>query len=223
MMMCRYCASEIPEAALVCRYCGRSQPGTVWAQWSVESPMKWITMVVAFISSAAFGMGVLSLLAIRSLMISGPLPLGFGDALAPPPSLRSGDFDVVIERRREWRDGDSAPVLDRSSAQPLALDRPREVEVSQDEAQQFIWNVFVGTTYTIAADGTGGFDPYLYLFRVGDDDTLSLLNSNDDGGAGVNALISQALTPGEYVVVVESFSGRGGRYEVRVTQEREDE
>ena len=218
MKMCRYCATEIPDPALVCRFCGRSQRGAIWAQW-MGPPITWVAILVAFIASAAFGMGVVSLLVIRSLMIAeGSPPFGFRDAPAPLFSAPDSTFDAVVERRREWRDGEEAPPLDRSE-QPLGLDLPRRVEVDRDRATQLVWNVAAGATYTIAAEGIGGFDPYLYLFRVGDDGTLGLVSSDDDSGEGVNALISQTLVPGQYVVVVEGFDGGGGQCDVQVSRE----
>ena len=218
MKECSYCASTIPVVALVCRYCRRGQPGTVVARWAMESPVKWVNLFVALVASAAFGMGVLSLLAIGALnsdRSTFPDTLGLG--LWPTAAESDRDFETFIARRREWRDGETVPMLD-SRGLPLGFDRPREVELSSEEVAQLSLNIVVGATYRVAAEGVGGFDPYLYLFQLDEDGGMRLVNSDDDGGEGVNALISETLTPGEYIVVVEGFGGGSGQCVVRVTR-----
>ena len=45
-----------------------------------------------------------------------------------------------------------------------------------------------------------------------------LVSTNDYGGNGVNALISETLGPGAYLVVVEGYGGAGGWCNVRVSR-----
>jgi len=74
--------------------------------------------------------------------------------------------------------------------------------------------------YTLSADAaTGGkLDPRLALFQRDAAGNWHLLASDDDGGEGANALIFQALEPGEYLARVAASRGTAGAYRVGLTR-----
>lgn len=60
-------------------------------------------------------------------------------------------------------------------------------------------------------------DSYLRLFAVGEGEgpgRMNLVAEDDDGGGGLNSLISMRLQPGSYRLVASSFDGEGGAYQL---------
>jgi parallel beta-helix repeat protein len=74
--------------------------------------------------------------------------------------------------------------------------------------------------YTLSADALAGakLDPRLALFQKDSAGSWHLLASDDDGGEGANALIFQALEPGEYLARVAASRGTAGAYRVGLTR-----
>ncbi|MFM7113179.1 MAG: DVUA0089 family protein, partial [Planctomycetota bacterium] len=74
--------------------------------------------------------------------------------------------------------------------------------------------------YTLSADAAAGakLDPRLALFQKDAAGSWHLLASDDDGGEGANALIFQALEPGEYLARVAASRGTAGAYRVGLTR-----
>ena len=208
MTTCRYCAEEIRGAALVCPHCGRSQPGTLSARWAMESPMKWLHLITAGVASAAFWMALLALLTIQTVR-------DYGDNIWAP-AAETEEGENVIERRRDWRNGDAVPDLDPNIA-AVAVNGNVTLELDRADARQLRLEVEVATDYRITVDGLGELDPFLYLFRLYEDQTLGLITTDDDSGEGTNAAINERLERGVYVLAVEDFFGGGGQCEVQVT------
>ena len=215
---CRYCAAEIPRVALVCQYCRRRQPGTVLARWAMESPMKWVNLLTTAVAASAFFMSALALgmtgYIVADIRQFGDSQFARSSALV---SEDGGELDHVFVRRRSWRDGESAPVLD-SERPPLEVDAPAQrVVLGVGDVKQFGFDVDRAATYRIFASGVSGFDPFLYLFRLEENGAVVLENTDDDSGERVNAQIASGLTPGRYVVAVEGFGGAMGESDVGVT------
>lgn len=71
-----------------------------------------------------------------------------------------------------------------------------------------------GTTYQFALDGVGLADPYLRLLDAAGD----LVTADDDGGAGLNALITYTPTAsGTFYLSAEAFNNLTGTYTLGAT------
>ena len=170
--------------------------------------MKWLHLITAGLAAAAFCMALLALLAIQTVGDYG------NDIWAPAAVTEEGEN--VVERRRDWRNGDDVPDLDPNIAS-VAVNSNAILELDRADARQLRLEVEVATDYRITVNGFDGLDPFLYLFRLYEDQTLGLITTDDDSGEGTNAAINERLEQGVYVLAVEDFFGGGGRCEVQVT------
>lgn len=105
-------------------------------------------------------------------------------------------------------DGSSA------SAKPITTDGVAQNRTLTFHDTDWVsFNAVSGTTYTIQTTGT--LDTYLYLYQT---NGVTLITSDDDTGAGTNALITWACTAsGTYYFKVIGFSSRWmGNYSVSV-------
>lgn len=71
-------------------------------------------------------------------------------------------------------------------------------------------------SYTITTDGSS-YDTYIYIQRFGTCPGDSTLECNDDGGIGVNSLITRTLTAGvTYHIIVDGYASSSGNYVLNV-------
>ena len=62
--------------------------------------------------------------------------------------------------------------------------------------------------------GLANLDPIVYVYSVLP--SLRLLDVNDNGGDGVDAVVEVPLKPGDYYVVVEDLDGGSGECKVEI-------
>lgn len=132
--------------------------------------------------------------------------------ITPDQTSVVGLMDIF--RRRfgdEVHEFDRALVEDIQAGDAVALDVDEMVVVrlvvSSDDAN---------ATYVIEARGDDQWDPYLYLYRVLQDDTLDRVAVDDDSGTGLDARLQRPLGAGTYFVVVEGVLGGSGQCTVAV-------
>jgi hypothetical protein len=70
--------------------------------------------------------------------------------------------------------------------------------------------------------GSGtNFDTVLYVVPGCPNDTADVMGCSDDvmGGGGASELVLENVPAGDYLVVIDSFDGNGGNFELRATVE----
>jgi len=130
-----------------------------------------------------------------------PLQPGSYTLTAAAFSQSSGAFYLGVEQ------ADFPEGLVFADGSTLPLEGQASGFVGADETRSFVFSLPDRRRVQFDASSRD-IDPLLSL--QGADITLS----DDDGGGGVNARLSQVLDPGEYNISVRSVNGRGGIFQI---------
>ncbi|WP_433851668.1 hypothetical protein [Stenotrophomonas nitritireducens] len=130
-----------------------------------------------------------------------PLQPGSYTLTAAAFSQSSGAFYLGVEQ------ADFPEGLVFADGSALPLEGQASGFVGADETRSFVFSLPDRRRVQFDASSRD-IDPLLSL--QGADITLS----DDDGGGGVNARLSQVLDPGEYNISVRSVNGRGGIFQI---------
>lgn len=141
-----------------------------------------------------------------------PLPMGeycislglYGDEDAPI-TVTASAYDAEEAQRILYARGDAAPSLDGSypvtNLGEIAT-RQREDATVSDEAQWYSFDVYEGGLMLIEAISQGNGDPVLIMY----DDLGRQVGYNDDGGEGLDSLLTVRVQPGTYLVAVKQLN-----------------
>ena len=106
-----------------------------------------------------------------------------------------------------------------SSVLDIIIQEPDQVSISGDgESSWRRFRVPADGTYAIRAEGIGGFDPFIYVYELLNDDALVLLDVNDDSSSrSLDARVDIDLGGnGKYYIYVEGFAGAIGECVVTI-------
>jgi hypothetical protein len=110
----------------------------------------------------------------------------YGCAL-PPGCVREDPTPIMLNQTLQGE----LTTLHTYRLYALTIDQPTQVQIS----------------------ATSSFDNYLELYLG---DSQSPMMQNDDGGSGLNALITATLAPGNYYVLLRPFSEGTGAFTLSV-------
>ncbi|WP_375280647.1 ABC transporter substrate-binding protein [Pseudooctadecabacter sp.] len=141
-----------------------------------------------------------------------PLPVGeycialglYGNEDAPI-TVTVKEYDADEAQRILYARGEAAPSLDGSypvTALGEITTRLREDATVSSDAQWYSFDVYEGGLMLIEAISQGNGDPVLIMY----DDLGRQVGYNDDGGEGLDPLLTVRIQPGTYLVAVKQLN-----------------